>query len=38
MSGKKRVFPLGFLGVLAAIVVAAVANDPAGALRVARQG
>lgn len=39
MSGKKkRVFPLGFLAVLAAIVIAAVAKDPAGAARVARQG
>lgn len=38
MSGKRRVLPLGFIAVLAAIAVSAAANDPAGAWNVARQG
>ena len=38
MNGKKRLLPLGFIAVLAAIIVSAVANDPAGALSVLRRG
>jgi len=38
MKSKKRLLPLGFIAVMAGLLAASVANDPAGALRVVRQG
>ena len=38
MRGKKRLLPLCFIAVLAAITLSAVISDPAGAKSVLRQG
>jgi hypothetical protein len=38
MPSKKRLLPLGFIALVLAIVLGAVANDPAGAWQVVRQG
>ena len=38
MTSKKRLLPLGFIALVLAIALAAVASDPAGAWQVVRQG
>ena len=38
MKSKKRLLPLGFIAVMAGLLIASVAGDPAGAWSVARQG
>jgi len=38
LKSKKRLLPLGFIAVMAGLLIASVAGDPAGAWSVARQG
>lgn len=38
MKSKKRLLPLGFIAVMAGLLVAAIAGNPAGAWQVVRQG
>lgn len=38
MKSKKRLMPLGFIALMAGLLIAAVVNDPGGAWQVLRQG